>query len=232
MRYQGGKAIIAKEIFEIINKITTGHKWSGEYFEPFCGLLHVAVHFANEGKSVLANDINLDLIMLLRAIKRGWIPPTVYSKEIYDYYKASNTHSAERGFYGFACAYSGIFFAGYSVIDEHFNRFRRLLMDLKEPLQNIKLVSNSYDSFKPKKMTIYCDPPYRGNKFGTEHFSNFDSDAFWDTMRKWSKNNLVFISEYEAPDDFLCIWKKKMKTRFNNVQKERVERLFIYKFSS
>ena len=88
-------------------------------------------------------------------------------------------------------------------------------MKLKEPLQHVKLVSNSYDSFKPKKMTIYCDPPYRGNLFNTEHFSQFDHDAFWETMRKWSKNNLVFISEYEAPDDFMCVWEKKMVTKKN-----------------
>ena len=48
-----------------------------------------------------------------------------------------------------------------------------------------------------------------------------------------SKNNIVFISEYNMPDDFECIWSKKTTTTLNNhrIDKDnnRTEKLFIYK---
>ena len=44
-------------------------------------------------------------------------------------------------------------------------------------------------------MLIYCDPPYQH----TTGYSTggFDHDKFWDTMRKWSKNNYIFISSID-----------------------------------
>jgi DNA adenine methylase len=233
MIYQGGKSKIGKEIALNIKMVEDITEWKGEYFEPFCGLLGVGIHFAREGRKILASDINTDVILMLKDIKKGWIPPQSCSKERYEEYSLSKKHSAERGFYGLACAYSGIFFAGYRIKSgdrNFFNTFRNNLIDMKSDLQNIKLVSKSYNLHKPKGMTIYCDPPYKGNSFGTEHFDDFDFDVFWQTMRIWSKHNLVFISEYEAPDDFICIWEKKLKSGFNaGERKKRTEKLFMYK---
>ena len=64
--------------------------------------------------------------------------------------------------------------------------------------------SSSYDTFNPEGFLIYCDPPYKGNKLGisTSYFQSFDHSYFWNVMRKWSKNNLVIISESIAPKDF------------------------------
>ena len=42
--YGGGKARLGKEISEVIEE-----EWDGLYFEPFCGLLGVGIHFAKEG---------------------------------------------------------------------------------------------------------------------------------------------------------------------------------------
>jgi len=233
MIYQGGKGKIGKEIAEYIEMVEDIFDWDGEYFEPFCGLLGVGIHFAKEGRIILASDINSDLIMMLKKIKKGWTPPKACSKSRYNKYKISKTHSALRGFYGLACAYSGIFFAGYRIKSgkrDFFSTFRDNLISMKNALQNVKFSSKSYDKHKPKGKTIYCDPPYKGNSFGTEHFNDFDFDAFWQTMREWSKNNLVFISEYEAPKDFVCVWEKKMKTSFNDGdRKKRTEKIFMYK---
>ena len=43
--------------------------YEGQYFEPFCGLLGVGIHFAKEGRSVRANDINKDLILMLKQLR-------------------------------------------------------------------------------------------------------------------------------------------------------------------
>ena len=50
-----------------------------------------------------------------------------------------------------------------------------------------------------------------------------------------SLNNVVLISEYAMPDDFRCIWQRKVKTLISSTKErgdmgnERTEKLFIYK---
>jgi DNA adenine methylase len=50
-----------------------------------------------------------------------------------------------------------------------------------------------------------------------------------------SKNgNNVIISEYQAPDDFKCIWSKETKTDIrtkDNGKETRIEKLFIAPYS-
>ena len=84
-------------------------------------------------------------------------------------------------------------------------------MEIKSDIMKVDFLdSESYDVFKMKNFTIYCDPPYDGNKLGVSNryslFQNFDYNKFWNKMREWSKNNLVFISECIAPKDFIKIW--------------------------
>jgi len=233
--YGGGKARIGKEILSVIKKYEEKLDWDGDYFEPFCGLLGVGIHFAEEGRNVLACDANKDLIMMWKALKRGWMPPKSCNKKHYDELKNSNKHSAERGFVGFAAAYSGIFFAGYRVKDYNGNNFfkraRDSILNMSEYLNMVRfLPSQDYKKFSPKRMTIYCDPPYKNNNFKSEHFSDFDHEEFWDTMRKWSKHNLVIISEYKAPKDFKVIWSKKVNNTFGSHVKKQQEKLFMYKY--
>ena len=50
-------------------------------------------------------------------------------------------------------------------------------------------------------------------------------------MREWSKNNIVFISEYNAPSDFKVISEspKFITISGNGSQKKKQEKLFQYK---
>ena len=62
-----------------------------------------------------------------------------------------------------------------------------------------------------KNALIYCDPPYAGTT--KYRFGSFDSNSFWQWCRDMSKKgNTVIVSEYNAPDDFNCIWSKETKT--------------------
>ncbi len=60
----------------------------------------------------------------------------------------------------------------------------------------------------------------------------FDHPKFWDWCRKMSENNLVFVSEYKAPDDFICVWEGEIKTNFASQRDEAthkaVEKLFKF----
>lgn len=71
----------------------------------------------------------------------------------------------------------------------------------------VSFESKSYLDYSPEGMIIYCDPPYANTDTGgyRANKGKFDSGLFWETMRDWSKNNTVIISEYVAPDDFKCI---------------------------
>ena len=55
---------------------------------------------------------------------------------------------------------------------------------------------------------------------------------FWDYMRELSKDNIVFISEEQAPDDFITIFEKQQQ-RTGDRNKDNVkistEKLFVHK---
>jgi len=74
---------------------------------------------------------------------------------------------------------------------------------------------------------VYCDIPYQGTKqYGIE--KNFDYPAFYDWCRiKKSENHSVFVSEYQAPKDFICVWEKEITNSMNTKNTYKpIERLF------
>lgn len=51
---------------------------------------------------------------------------------------------------------------------------------------------------------FYLDPPYKDR---TPQFKNsFNHDKFWDFARQLSQKNLVFITEFQVPNDFKQIF--------------------------
>ena len=106
---------------------------------------------------------------------------------------------------------------------------------------NVKFKCMSYEKHNPKNTLIYCDTTYKDTIGYSGTKKVFDHEIFWNTIRKWSKNNMVIISEETAPDDFKCIWKKKysrgrgFKTKKGKSGKDRkskgkdvTEKLFIH----
>ena len=131
------------------------------------------------------------------------------------------------GFAGCACSFAGIWYGSYARDPKHpgmnfAEKGRKTLHDLrpfisenkKHDILPVKFRCCSYDEWNPKNAIIYCDPPY--NATNQPYFSKvFDTDKFWDTMRKWSENNIVVISEYSAPDDFHVIASLPTKTKID-----------------
>ena len=77
----------------------------------------------------------------------------------------------------------------------------------------------------------YCDPPYRdtmGYEKGNKN--TFNHDEFYDHCRlKVKEGNIVLISEYYMPEDFVCIFEKSIKNQMQRKNKEdKIERLFIH----
>jgi site-specific DNA-adenine methylase len=110
--YQGGKQRIGKKIHDIIQLVEnnlSSKKLS--YFEPFVGMAGVLKHFGeDDDRELYASDINIDLIMMWKALQKGWKPPKSCTRKKYETLKKSKKHSPERSFIGSVASWGGIFF--------------------------------------------------------------------------------------------------------------------------
>ena len=87
----------------------------------------------------------------------------------------------------------------------------------KSLFNNIKNVSNvtlnytnlSYEQIPiEENSVIYCDPPYINT---SGYLDDFNHEKFYEWLRKCrEKNQQVFISEYQMPNDFYEIFNKNM----------------------
>lgn len=88
---------------------------------------------------------------------------------------------------------------------------------------NIDFCTSDYRELNiPDGAVIYCDPPYMGSGgYGIE----FDHEAFWEWCR--TAKNPIVISEYNAPDDFVCIGEHPLQVQFKGqAPLLRMEKLF------
>ena len=238
VRYAGGKKRICKDIYKKIIEIEEYlEQTDNDYLEPFCGFASVGLQFIEHesiNRKIFLCDVNKDIVKFWKGLKRSWKPPTYVDQNLFDTLKYSDSPSADRAYVGNVFSFNGATFSGYrgkyqskKETDTQIKNNYEDVMDLK-PLVKKKnvtiLPSRSYidiepDDF-PNNLTIYCDPPYKTSlsKMNNKHLNSFDTKEFWNTMRKWSENNLVFISENlgHAPKDFKCVWKKEVHRSINN----------------
>lgn len=228
MVYMGSKNRIAKELIPIITKDLKPNQW---YCEPFVGGANMIDKIEHPYK--LGADNNKYLIALLEAVQNGQELPENINKDEYIAVKTNKDNYPDWyvGFVGFVCSFRAKFFGGYSgyyttktgiqrnYIKERINNI------LKQNLDGIKLVCSSYDALDiPANSIIYCDPPYNGT---TKYKDSFDSDAFWQWCRdKAKEGHTVYVSEYNAPEDFKCIWEKKINSNLGGTSKTATEKLF------
>jgi DNA adenine methylase len=233
MKYYGGKSKIGGKIAQKIIEFI-GDKDFEVYFEPFCGSLGMTqhIHKLKPNLKIYASDINEDLILLYKYLQKNNLPKNInISRKKYQELKDSSEHSPLRAISGIIYSYGGGWYNGYcpgtanrSYVDEGL----RSLNDMIPLIRACKFFNKTYAEFDPKGIVIYCDPPYQNSS--QKYSSDFDSNTFWNTMRKWSKNNIVFISELKAPNDFKCIWSNKYISKINDGgSSERIEKLFIHK---
>lgn len=240
MKYMGSKARIAKYILPIILKDRAEGQW---YIEPFCG-------GCNTLDKVTGNrigcDVNGYLIEMFKALQNGWFPPKIVTEEMYDKCRLENKHDdvALSGYIGFSMSFGGKFFGGYRRDEKgtaqnaelkkknEETQSRRSFSNLKKQkdlLSDVHFFHKSYsDLTLTKPCVIYCDPPYEGTtgyKTGA-----FDHAKFWQWCRDMTnEGHQVFISEYNAPEDFTCVWEMDISnTVSRNAGKKATEKLFIY----
>lgn len=94
-------------------------------------------------------------------------------------------------------------------------------------LQSLSSLGISYDDVEIKpNSVVYADPPYAQTcKYSC---GKFDHEKFYDWCRH--QTELTFISEYNMPDDFICIHEfTRSDSKAAKCTKKVVERLFIPK---
>lgn len=234
--FVGSKAKGSDHIIDVLNDpIFDGM----HYVEPMIGYAHILRRVENK-KSYRASDCNPLLITLLKAVQNKQKLPNI-SEDEYHKLKHATGNTLKRAVACFTYSYCGKAFGGYvdkyerdgkkKSYSEERKRYYSSLQENEQFMSaNIRCID--YKRMKYKNKLIYCDPPYAdttGYKKGDVD-NDFDSEEFWNIMRKWSQDNYVFISEYKAPRDFKCIASaRKQSSLAIEGRTTRVEKLFVHR---
>lgn len=237
MKYMGSKRRIAKHILPIILK---GREEWQYYVEPFCGGCNVIDKVTGNR---IASDSNPYLIRMWQSLIDGWNPPMKIERGYYTdvrecYNNKSDTYPPHYvGWVGFMGSYNGRFFdggySGYSVkikcgYRDYIGEAIQNTMRQVPALQGVTFLNKDYRYLVlPSCSIIYCDPPYRGVK---KYSYSINHDDFWQWCRdKVAEGHKVFVSEYNAPNDFVCVWEQPVKTAINQtITKQATEKLFVH----
>ena len=229
----GSKARFAKHLLPIILKDRQPNQ---PYLEPFAG----GMNMIDKVDGIrIANDQHQELMAMWQAlIYENWDPPQSVTEDEYKRIKYNQDQYPKHlvGYVGFN-SFGGKWFAGYrrdkqgkrDYWGEHYRNITKQVPNL----DGVILSCKSYLELQISEQSIiYCDPPYAST---TKYRDTFDHNQFWEWCREQSKaGHQVYVSEYNAPDDFECIWEKPSKTSFswhaeNKPAKKSLERLFIFK---
>ena len=235
MKYMGSKNRIAKYILPIMLE-AAAEKGINNWLEPFIGGANMIDKVPDTFKK-LGIDSNPHTIAALIAIRdlAENLPDDVseaYYKSLY-----GTPPDPITSLIRFGASFGGKFENGYarglSSDESPRNYWRETVRNAKKQspnLQNVKFINGNYDEFEFENCLIYCDPPY----FQTTSYKTdaFNHSKFWGWCRLMSNKNVVFISEYVAPDDFECVWEGEVKTNFASQRTKpthtATEKLFKY----
>lgn len=238
----GSKARVAKYIVPIIQSMIDEHEIQ-RYIEACCGGCNSIDKVKCDTK--IASDNNRYLIALMQNLDKINDLPDFITKEHYSDVRSCFNTGDDRypdwyiGAVGFLASYNGRFFdggyaglvkTGAGTIRNYYDEAKRNLEDQIPHLKGIDFRCCDYASYNPSEYVgclFYLDPPYKGTKqYGTS--KNFDHDNFWSWAEAISENNIVLVSEHEAPDTWKCIWEQEVKRTIDNSKRvDAIERLFL-----
>lgn len=239
MKYMGSKNRIAKHLLPIMLSECEKHGIT-TWVEPFVGGANM-IDKVPDSFERIGYDLNDHTIRALIDIRdnANSLPNSIDESEYKSFYgKPAETFSSLARF---GASFGGKFENGYArgkASDgsprNYWAETKRNAIKQQPKIQNVKFICDSYENLDFENCLIYCDPPYQGTtgyKTGS-----FDHDKFFDWCREQAKKNIVFVSEYNAPDDFECVWQGEIKTNFASTRKSAthnaVEKLFKLKPNS
>lgn len=208
MKYVGSKNRIAKDILEIMIPLRGDRTW----VEPFVGGANLIDKVSGDR---IGADANANVIKALKFIRDNLKDiPKNRLEFTEDMYKAlrSSPDTELKAFAGFTYSFGAKWLGGWcrGGARDYVNEAYKNAIKQSPKLQGVELVCcQYYDLEIPTNSLIYCDPPYR-NTTGYA-VGKFDHDNFFDWCRSMrQKGHIVFVSEYQAPDDFECVYEKRV----------------------
>ena len=234
MKYMGSKNRIAKHILPIMLAEAEKHSIT-TWVEPFVGGGGMIDKVPGTFRKIGA-DLNPHTIAAMLAIRDfpDALPDTVTEEE-YKSLKGTPPSPIE-SWIRFCCSFGGKFENGYAreagSDDSTFCGYgKRNALKQSPKIQDVEFICCSYLDLTENitNSIIYCDPPYNGTTgYKTGQFNH---EEFFDWCRLMkSKGNVVFVSEYNAPEDFELVWQGEIKTNFSSTRKSAthnaVEKLF------
>lgn len=218
------------------------NRLDSQYFvDLFCGGCNL---IENVTGNRIANDIHPELISMYKALQEGWLPPKELSEEEYllikynapsviDKYK--DKYTVVRAVTGFAYSFGAKYFGGYRRGNASNGKPRDYILEgynnitkQTPKLVNVTFLNLPYDEVSlPTNSIIYCDIPYKDTtKYSTK---DFDYDKFYAWCLEIAKEHTLFVSEYNMPEEFECIWQKEQISSLdlNTGSKRAIEKLFI-----
>lgn len=233
MKYMGSKARFAKHILPIVLK---GRKENQYYVEPFVGGGNMIDKV--DGLRIGA-DFNKHVVAALEKIKNEPedLPSNNSECSELHYHNVKNSDNYSnwiKGYFGFALSYGGKWFGGWcrdgkNERDYVAEAYRNALKQSPK-LQGVEFHHSSYEDLEiPPNSIIYCDPPYANTtKYKTGEFNH---DGFWQWCRERAlEGHKIYISEYSAPADFVCVWEKETTSSLtkDTGSKTATEKLFKF----
>ena len=242
MRYCGSKRKFMKYLLPILTKYMDENTL---FVDLFGGGMNVVCEIPSEPK--IAVDYNKYVIALWKELQENGMNniPTEVSEEMYNDIKSDYINHTNKyedyiiGYVGTCCSFGGSWFNGYARFNPNKNEdhIKEAYNGLKKQVENfigLKKTVFLHCTYNmvllDKNDIVYCDPPYASTK---KYESDFNNDAFWEWAREASKKvKKLYVSEYDAPSDFKCIWQMEKKdslgTRKGKKQNTKVEKLFVY----
>lgn len=236
MKYMGSKNRISKHILPIILKNRKPEQW---YVEPFAGGMNI-IDKVNGNR--IANDKNKYLISMWKGLQEDNDRPYTIDRELYsrarvEYNNGTNIEFDDFmiGWIGWMASYNGRFFdggySGHSVGNTNRDYISEQIRNTEKQIKHILDVDFRCCDYKdldiPTHSIIYCDIPYKGTKqYSTS--KDFCHDGFWEWCRdKHKEGHTVFVSEYNAPDDFKCVWEMQVTNSMHQTNTYKpTEKLF------
>lgn len=227
MVYQGSKRRYVKYILPILQKAIDKHNIT-TFVDGCCGGCNIIDKIKCEHR--IAIDTNIYLIALFKEGQQSRLSklPDFISKENWDYLKAHpNEIPWLTGAAAFFCSYMARGFAGGYNNDQkqYQQRVKNFLTQIPD-LDGVEFICQNINDLDIENAVIYIDPPYKATKK-----YNLQKDFDWDTARRLSEKNYVFVSEQKAPEDFVSIWHQDVTRNCFNSHRpvNTTENLFIYK---
>ena len=239
MKYMGNKQRIVDEILPIMLSNYNGNT----FVDVFCGSCSVIEKVPNDYKRI-ANDKQKYLIAMWKSLTQGIQFPKVITKVFYDnvrdcFHGRNELFEDDMvGWVGFMGSFNGRFFdggySGHHVKSKNGKERDYITEDINNTLKQVESLKGVewysgeyYDCPIPDYSLVYCDIPYKNTKqYATS--KNFDYEKFYTWCRALKDDgHTVFVSEYEMPSDFKCIWEKEVTNSLNpTLTKKPTEKLF------